>query len=95
MYAVVETGGKQYKVSEGEIFNVEKLNSNIGDIVNLKVLMVVTDAGVKFEGEVKAEVINHGKEDKVRVLKYKAKKHSKKQQGHRQPFTTLKVTTIA
>ncbi len=95
MYAVVETGGKQYKVSEGEILNVEKLNSNIGDIVNLKALMVVTESGIKFEGEVKAEVINHGKEDKVRVLKYKAKKHSKKQQGHRQPFTTLKVTTIA
>jgi large subunit ribosomal protein L21 len=57
--------------------------------------MVVTDAGVKFEGEVKAEVIAHDKQDKIRVLKYKAKKHSKKQQGHRQPFTTLKVTAIA
>lgn len=95
MYAVVETGGKQYKVSEGQVFDVEKLENNIGDIVNLKVLMVVTDAGVKFEGEVKAQVMAHDKQDKIRVLKYKAKKHSKKQQGHRQPFTTLKVTAIA
>lgn len=95
MYAVVETGGKQYKVSEGVNFEVEKLNNNIGDIVSLKVLMVVDGEKVNFNGEVKAEVVNHGKADKVRVLKYKAKKHSKKQQGHRQPFTTLKVVSIA
>ncbi|MBQ0017461.1 MAG: 50S ribosomal protein L21 [Clostridiales bacterium] len=100
MYAVVLVGGKQYKVSEGETFEVERLSSEVGTTVNLDVLMLVDGKTVKVgkplvEGaEVVAEVVNHGKADKILVSRYKAKKHTKKQQGHRQPFTTLKIVSV-
>ena len=99
MYAVVSVGGKQYKVSEGQVFDVERMNANVGDNVNLDVLMLVDGEKVKAgkdakKAEVVAEVVAHGKEAKILVFKYKAKKHTKKQQGHRQPFTTLKIVSI-
>ena len=99
MYAVVSVGGKQYKVSEGTVFDVERMNANVGDKVNLEVLMLVDGEVVKAgkeasNSEVVAEVLGHGKDAKILVFKYKAKKHTKKQQGHRQPFTTLKVVSI-
>ena len=99
MYAVVSVGGKQYKVSEGQVFDVERMNANVGDKVNLEVLMLVDGEIVKAgkeasNSEVVAEVLGHGKDAKILVFKYKAKKHTKKQQGHRQPFTTLKVVSI-
>ena len=100
MYAIVSTGGKQYKVSEGDLVEVEKLDAEVGSKVNLDVLMLVDGDKVKngnplVEGaEVLAEVVNHGKEAKVIVFKYKAKKHSKSRQGHRQPFTTLKIVSV-
>jgi large subunit ribosomal protein L21 len=99
MYAVVSVGGKQYKVSEGQVFDVERMNANVGDKVNLEVLMLVDGEVVKAgkeasNSEVVAEVLGHGKDAKILVFKYKAKKHTKKQQGHRQPFTTLKVVSV-
>lgn len=99
MYAVVSVGGKQYKVSEGEVLDVERMNANVGDKVNLDVLMLVDGEVVKAgksaeKTEVVAEVMGHGKDAKILVFKYKAKKHTKKQQGHRQPFTTLKIVSI-
>lgn len=100
MYAVVLVGGKQYKVSEGEVFEVERLNKEVGETVNLDVLMIVDGKTVKAGNplvkgaEVVAEVVNHGKQAKILVSKYIAKKHSKKQQGHRQPFTTLKIVSV-
>lgn len=94
MYAIVETGGKQYRVSENDLLEVEKLANAVGDKVDLKVIMTVDGDKVKFDGEVKAEVVNHGKDEKILVVKYKAKKHTKKQQGHRQPFTTLKIVSV-
>ena len=100
MYAIVCTGGKQYKVSEGDVIEVEKLNAEVGTKVNLDVLLVVDGETVKSGNplvkgsEVVAEVVNHGKDAKVVVFKYKAKKHSKKRQGHRQPFTTLKIVSV-
>ncbi len=99
MYAVVSVGGKQYKVSEGEVLDVERMNANVGDKVNLDVLMLVDGEVVKAgksaeKAEVVAEVMGHGKDAKILVFKYKAKKHTKKQQGHRQPFTTLKIVSI-
>lgn len=99
MYAVVSVGGKQYKVSEGEVFDVERMNANVGEKVNLDVLMLVDGEVVKAgkeaeSAEVVAEVLGHGKDAKILVFKYKAKKHTKKQQGHRQPFTTLKVVSV-
>lgn len=99
MYAVVETGGKQYKVSVEDMINVEKLEANIGDKVNLKVLMIVDGDKVKTGDDVKksvveAEVVGNGKEKKVVVFKYKAKKNYRRTQGHRQPYTTLKIVSI-
>ena len=100
MYAIVETGGKQYKVSQGEIINVEKLDAKVGDKVNLQVLMTV-DGDKVVNGnpyvknaEVVAEVVEHGKADKVLVFKYKAKKNERKKQGHRQPYTALKIVSV-
>lgn len=100
MYAIVSTGGKQYKVNEGDLIEVEKLDAEVGSNVNLDVLMLVNGKTVKngnpfVKGaQVVAEVVNHGKEAKVIVFKYRAKKHSKSRQGHRQPFTTLKIVSI-
>ena len=99
MYAVVETGGKQYKVSVDELVNVEKLEANIGDKVSLKVLMIVDGDSVKAgdaasKSVVEAEVVEHGKDKKLVVFKYKAKKNYRRTQGHRQPYTTLKIVTI-
>ena len=99
MYAVVETGGKQYKVTVDQLVNVERLDANVGDKVDLKVLMIVDGDKVKAGDEVKksvveAEVVEHGKEKKIVVFKYKAKKNYRRTQGHRQPYTTLKIVSI-
>lgn len=99
MYAVVETGGKQYKVSANDLINVEKLDANVGDKISLNVLMLVDGEKVKAGADVKnakveAEVVEHGKGKKLVVFKYKAKKDYRRTQGHRQPYTTLKITSI-
>ena len=97
MYAIIKTGGKQYRVSEGETLQVEKLNA---EVVFEEVLTVVNDADVKIgkpvvEGaKVVAKVVEHGKADKIFVFKYKAKSNYRKRQGHRQPFTTVEITAI-
>ena len=100
MYAIVQTGGKQYKVAQDEIINVEKLDAKVGDKVNLDVLMLV-DGNKVVNGnpyvknaEVVAEVVEQGKSDKVLVFKYKAKKNERKKQGHRQPYTALKIVSV-
>ena len=100
MYAVIETGGKQYKVSEGDIIFIEKLEVNEGDVITLdKVVAVSDENGIKVASEigganVSAKVLKNGKEKKVIVYKYKAKKNERRKQGHRQPFSTLKVCEI-
>ena len=100
MYAIISSGGKQYKVEEGISIDVEKLNANIGDKVNFDVLLTsdgkTVKAGSPFLKNVvcEAEVIAHGKADKIVVFKYKAKKNERKKQGHRQPFTRVKILTI-
>lgn len=101
MYAVVATGGKQYKVSEGDIIYVEKLEAEIDSTIELdKVLMVNKDEGLVVgkpvvEGaKVKAKVLKQGKSKKVIVFKYKAKKDYRKKQGHRQPYTKLQIEKI-
>ena len=100
MYAIVLTGGKQFKVSEGDMIEVEKLNANVGDKVKLDVLMLVdgekveTGTPVLSGREVVAEVLAHGKQDKVVVFKYRAKKRIRKTQGHRQPYTKLKIVSV-
>ncbi|MCD7975289.1 MAG: 50S ribosomal protein L21 [Phascolarctobacterium sp.] len=101
MYAIIKTGGKQYRVSEGERLQVEKLPAEVGDeVVFEEVLSVVNDADVKIgrpviEGaKVVAKVIEHGKGAKILVFKYKAKSNYRKRQGHRQPFTTVEISRI-
>ena len=100
MYAIVTTGGKQYKVSQDEVINVEKLDAKVGDKINLDVLMLVDGDKVTngnplvSNAEVVAEVVEHGKEDKIVVFKYKAKKNYRRKQGHRQPFTALKIVSV-
>ena len=100
MFCVLETGGKQYKVSNGECFNVEKLDANVNDVIDVKVLMLVDgdkiETGNPYLTKVaKCEVVKQGKEAKVIVIRYKAKKNVRKRQGHRQPYTTLKLVEIA
>jgi len=100
MYAIIETGGKQYNVAVGDTIKVEKLEANPGDnVVFDKVLLVSGDApkiGVPhIEGaSVSASVLEQGKEKKVIVYKYKAKKGYHKKKGHRQPFTSLLIDAI-
>ena len=101
MYAVIESGGKQHRVEEGEVLKLEKLDVSTGDSINFdKVLMIGEGAGVKIgkpyvEGSVTAEVISHGRGDKVSIIKFRRRKHSMKRQGHRQWFTEVKITGIS
>ena len=99
MYAIFENGSKQYKVCEGDLLKVEKLNANVGDTVQFPVVLMADDKGIQVGAEVKnlkvtCEVISQGKEKKIIVFKYKAKKNERKKQGHRQPYTQVKVTAI-
>ena len=99
MYAIIDNGNKQYKVAEGQEIRVEKLNANEGDSVSFKVLMVSDDNGVKAGAEVAnakvtGTVVKQDKAKKIIVFKYKAKKNERKKQGHRQPFTAVKVEKI-
>ena len=102
MYAVIETGGKQYRVQEGDVFSVEKLSVEAGDKVTLdKVLILNDDKTVKVGtpyvdgAKVETTVVENGKGEKVIIFKYKAKKDYRKKQGHRQPYTMLKVESIS
>ena len=100
MYAIITTGGKQYKVSQDDVITVEKLDAKVGDKINLDVMMLVDGDKVTNgnplvkNAEVVAEVLEHGKEDKIVVFKYKAKKNYRRKQGHRQPFTALKIVSV-
>ena len=100
MYAIVENGSKQYRAEVGEVIKFEKLSANVGDKVEFSVLMVSDENGIKVAEEAKAykvvgEVVEQGKDKKIDVFKYKAKKNERKKQGHRQPFTAVKVLEIA
>ena len=99
MYAVIKTGGKQYNVQLGDTLRVEKLDAQAGDTVKLDVLFINDDGVVTTGNDVanayaEAEVLGNGKGDKIVVYKYKAKKNIRKKQGHRQPFTALKIVNI-
>ena len=99
MYAIVENGSKQYKAEVGSVIKFEKLNANVGDKVELNVLMVSDENGIKVGEDAKAfkvvgEVLEQGKDKKIVVFKYKAKKNERKKQGHKQPFTAVKILEI-
>ncbi len=101
MYAIIETGGKQYKVCEGDIVFIEKLDVNAGDTVTFDRVKAVS-VGSEFkvgaptvEGAVvTAKVVANGKGKKIYVMKYKSKKNEKKKIGHRQPYTKVQIEAI-
>jgi large subunit ribosomal protein L21 len=101
MYAIVKTGGKQYKVAEGDVIEVEKLAGAPGDALTLSAVLLVdgddliTDAAKLADASVTAEVVAHTKGPKIRIHKFKNKTGYHKRQGHRQPLTQVKVTGIS
>ena len=101
MYAVVKTGGKQYRLGVGDSVKVEKLPDEVGNIVELSQILMVSDGGEVKVGtplvtgaSVKAEIVGHGRNKKIRVFKMKRRKKYRRTQGHRQAFTQLKVAEI-
>ena len=102
MYAVIKTGGKQYRVTEGQTLRVEKLEQEVGANIDLsEVLMVANGDDIKIGtpfvdgGKVQATVKSHGRDDKVTIIKFKRRKHHMKRQGHRQYYTELQITGIS
>ena len=101
MFAIIETGGKQYKVNEGEIIFVEKLEAEVGATVEFTTVKALSKDGAlkvgtpNVEGaKVTATVVRQGKAKKIYVFKYKSKKNEKKKMGHRQPFTKVQIVKI-
>ena len=101
MYAVIKTGGKQYKVSEGDTVKVEKLPADAGAEVEITDVLMLVDGDKVAVGaplvagaKVSAKVMSHGRGDKVRIIKFRRRKHHRKQMGHRQAYTELQITRI-
>ncbi|KXI21514.1 50S ribosomal protein L21 [Photobacterium sanguinicancri] len=102
MYAVFQSGGKQHRVSEGQTLRLEKLDAETGANVEFDSVLLVANGeevtvGAPFVagGKVTAEVVTHGRGDKIKVVKFRRRKHSRKQMGHRQWFTEVKITGIS
>jgi len=101
MYAVVKTGGKQYKVAEGDVLNVEKLDLEPGENVDLDVLFlsnddkVITDADALAKATVTAKVVEHFKDKKVIIFKFKKRKGYRRKRGHRQQLTRLEIVKVS
>lgn len=100
MYAVIKTGGKQYKVSAGDLLKVEKLDGAVGDTIELNEVLMVGGEEVKIgtpllpNAKVTATIVEQGKDKKILVFKSKRRKTFRKKNGHRQPITRLKITDI-
>ena len=101
MYAIIQTGGKRYRLSEGDVVSIENVTAAEGEeVVFDQVLTVVSDSDIKIgkpvvEGaKVTAKVVEHGKGKKILVFKYKAKSNYRKRQGHRQPYTKVEISKI-
>ena len=102
MFAIIETGGKQYKVNEGDVLFIEKLDAAEGDKVTFDRVLAMSGADNKFVvgnptvagATVTANVLKNGKAKKIYVMKYKAKKNEKKKIGHRQPYTKVQIDKI-
>ena len=102
MYAVIKTGGKQYRVSEGDTLRIETIDANPGDSIEFEeVLMVGEGESVKIGspmvegGKVTATIKSHGRGDKVEVIKFRRRKHHMKRMGHRQNYTEVEITGIS
>ena len=101
MYAVIQTGGKQYRVEQGEVLRVEKLAGDAGSKVTFDTLLFADDGGNVRIGQpnvagvsVDAEIVEQGRGKKITIFKYKRRKSYRRKAGHRQPFTALKITAI-
>lgn len=101
-YAVVETGGKQYRVSEGDVIEVEKLPGSIGETVELRPVLMIrqgeeiaTDPGQLAQASIHAQIVRHGRDKKVIVFKFKRRKNVRRKRGHRQDFTAVRIAKIA
>ncbi|GAB3507444.1 50S ribosomal protein L21 [Pseudoxanthomonas daejeonensis] len=101
MYAVLVTGGKQYRVAQGETLRVEKLEAEVGNEIKFDSVLLLGDSdGIKVGdalngASVTAKVVGHGRGDKVRIIKFRRRKHHMKRQGHRQYYTEIEITGIA
>ena len=100
MYAIIATGGKQYRVSEGDVIYIEKIDAQVDSTVSFDVLLVGNDGDVKVgtpvvEGvKVEGKVVGQIRGEKIIVFKYKSKKNYRRKQGHRQPYTKVEITKI-
>ena len=102
MYAVIESGGKQHRVEPGEVLRLEKLDASEGETVNFDKVMMIGEGeniqiGTPFVdgGAATAEVVSHGRGDKVTIIKMRRRKHYRRQAGHRQYFTEVKIKDIS
>ena len=102
MYAVIKTGGKQFKVTEGDTLKVEKLSTEVGKALNLNSVLTLVDGDnvtigtpIIKDASVDATVVSHGKGDKVKIFKMNRRKGYRKSQGHRQTYTEIKIDKIA
>jgi len=102
MYAVIKSGGKQYRVKEGQTLKLEKLEVATGESINFDEVLLTSDgekinigAPLVAGAKVTAEVIDHGRGDKVSIIKFRRRKHHMKRQGHRQWYTEVKITGIS
>lgn len=101
MYAVIKTGGKQYRVEQGDLLKIEKLEIATGDTVEFDQVLLVADGDKVTVGQplvsgatVTAEVVEQGRHDKIRIVKFRRRKHYRKQAGHRQWYTAVRITGI-
>ena len=100
MYAVIKTGGKQYKVAQGDRLRVEKLAANVGETVTFDQVLLVGGEALKIGAplvagaKVEAKVVAHDREKKIIVFKFRRRKNYRRKNGHRQPFTALEITGI-
>lgn len=102
MYAVIKTGGKQYTVKEGDVLKIELLPNDAGSVIEFTEVLMVADGdkvtcGSPFleKGLVTAEVVDHGRHKKVKIIKFRRRKHHMKQMGHRQYYSQVKITAIS
>jgi len=102
MYAVIEAGGKQHRVEEGELLKLEKIEQSTGETIEFdRVLLVGAGEDVKIGtplvdgGKVTAEVVAHGRHAKIKIIKFNRRKHYRRQAGHRQWYTEVKITGIS
>lgn len=101
MYAVIVSGGKQYRVIEGQTLKLEKLIAEVGSDINIsEVLMIANGDNIQIGkpyvtgSKVVASIVSHGRRDKIRIVKFRRRKHHRKQMGHRQHYTEIKITQI-